>query len=127
MLLIKDVPFFRKPAPAATTTVVPLTLVAVAYEPGVAVELTFDRAIDIGAIDAQLITVDDAADTALTYDGGGGAATLVSPTTVRVLLSFTGGSVGAGIRLSAAAGNGIVAVDDGVTWAGATDLVIPFG
>ena len=40
------------------------------------------------------LVVDDAADTQLVYDGNGGPVTLVSPTTVRLLLSFTGGSSG---------------------------------
>ena len=45
---------------------------------------------------------------------------------VRVLLSGTEEYAGPGVVLTAAAGNGIVAADGGVAWAGVADLSLPF-
>jgi hypothetical protein len=54
------------------------------------------------------------------------AAIVVGPTTVQILLSGIEEYAGPGVILTAAAGNGIVAADGGLAWAGVTDLSLPF-
>jgi hypothetical protein len=121
----KRTPRPRGNQPPAPPAPVALTLVAATYESGTAVVLTFDRAVDVAAFVGAAITFDDALDTGLVYDGQGGA-TLVDPLTVRVLLQSVGGSSGSVDVLNATASSGIVAVDDGGTWAGVIDLELPF-
>jgi hypothetical protein len=91
----------------------------------VTVTLTFDRAIDIAGLVGGDIIVNDADITGNLYEATG-AATVLSPATVRIELNGVGESTGTGVRLSAGAGNGIVAVDDGAMWGGVSDLELPF-
>ena len=107
------------PPPAA------LTLVSAGYAEGQWVEMTFDRAIDISAIEVTAISVDDG----LVYGmilRGTGSATLTNPTTVRVPVSELAPSGSVSITLTASAATGIVAEDDGGTWAGVSELPLPF-
>jgi hypothetical protein len=106
--------------------VLPLTLVSATYVAGISIELTFDRAIDIAGLVGSQITVDDSAPLNIRFVATG-AASLTGPATVLIELeegeSWFGGS---GIQLNASAATGIVADDDGGTWAGVTDLELPF-
>ena len=102
-----------------------LNLVAATYEEVVSVSLTFDRPIDIAALSGGQITVDDGAVAGILY-AATGVATLTDPQTVRIELIEVGVSTGPGTRLTASAASGIVAVDDGGTWAGASDVELPF-
>jgi hypothetical protein len=107
------------PAPAA------LTLVAAAYVSESYVELTFDRAIDVSAMDVGAIRVDDGESKGLWYVGSD-VPVLIEPTRVRVLLASAGPTEASGVRLTVNAENGIVASDDGAAWIGVTDLSLPF-
>jgi hypothetical protein len=89
------------------------------------ITLGFTRAIDVSAIFAATINVNDAVTTGLTYECSG-APTLVDPQTVRLNLVDIGPSEGPGVTLSATGANGIKALDDGTPWAGVTDLGLPF-
>lgn len=91
-----------------------------------ALTLTFDRAIDISAMVGSAIIVDDNLTTHLKW-AANGAATLSDPRTVHVVLGLIGPAGGSGVALSAVAGNGIVASNDGGAWAGVTGLALPFG
>jgi hypothetical protein len=128
-MLIPITPAFRKrrgrvKPPAAGPPPAPLTLVSAAYFPGdPSIVLTFDRAIDIAALNPGAITVDDPAESGVLYEGGGGAA-LAGPTAVQMFLLEIGSASGAQILLNASAANGIVAVDDGGTWPGVTGYVL---
>ena len=106
-------------APAA------LTLVSAIYEAGAAVTLTFDRAIDIAGLDGNVVMVEDGVHSQFRYAGTAGA-TLLSPTTVQIELAGVEEFVGPDIRLNVGITNGIVAVDDGGTWLGASDVELPF-
>jgi hypothetical protein len=109
-------------APAA------LVLVAAAYEAGTVpptVTLVFDRAIDVSGIAGAAIVVSDEGDLGETLTGTG-AVTLLGPATVRIGLVKVGDPLPGSTTLTATAGNGIVAADDGGAWAGVTDLVLPF-
>ena len=106
------------PPPAA------LTLASAIETEGV-LTLAFDRAIDIGALDGSQIIVDDGAITGTQWQAVG-AATLIDPATVEIGLVEVGPWAGPDMRLSATAGTGIVAADDGGTWAGVSDLELPF-
>ena len=114
----------RKPG-AAAPNLLPLTLVAAVYEGGAAVTLTFDRAIDIAGLDGSSATVDDGV-FGLSQYAGTAAATLQSPTSVQIELSAIGEWTGPDVRLNVGTGNGIVAVNDGGTWGGVSDLELPF-
>ena len=104
-----------------------LTLVAATYDPdiGPTLRLTFDCAIDIDALDGQQIVVDDNANLNLKFDAVG-VATLESPTRVAITLEEIDVGTGEGITLDATTDSGIVAVDDGGTWDGVTELALPF-
>ena len=126
MLNVPPLPFLRRrvrkappPAPPA------LTLVSAAYTEGASVTLTFDRPIDIAAIDVAAVTVDDGGASGFMFQGSG-AATLASPAAVEVPLVDTGFTASPATTLTAGPGTGIVADDDGGTWAGVTDLPLPF-
>jgi hypothetical protein len=121
-------PIRYRPRSASALTAPPppvaLTLVAATYSTGAWVRLTFDRAVDIAAIDVAAITVnDDPSDEAYI---GTGVATLFTPETVQVPLVISHGASGPGTQLTATADTGIVAGDDGGTWAGVSELGLPF-
>jgi hypothetical protein len=107
------------------TPPVALTLVSAHYGAGDWLRLVFDRAINIDAIDASQIIVDDDTETGDRYDGTGGAE-LLGPATVQFALNRIGSSSESGEHLIASASSGIVASDDGGTWAGVGDLALPF-
>jgi hypothetical protein len=115
----------RRPRVSPPPTPVALTLVAASYSTGAWVRLTFDRAVDIAAIHVAAITVnDDNSDEAYV---GSGAATLFTSVTVQVPLVISHGATGPGTELTATNATGIVAADDGGTWAGVSALSLPFG
>ena len=118
-------PLRRPPAAAPPVPPVALVLVSAIYDAGAAVTLTFDRAIDIAGLDGSVIIVEDGVHSQFRYAGTWGA-TLLSPVTVQIELAGVEEFVGPDIRLDAGITNGIVAVDDGGTWAGASDLELPF-
>lgn len=87
--------------------------------------MAFDRAVDVSAFDGSQLTVDDEPN-GNRYDGAGGAFTL-TPTVIEVGLVAIGTSgPGPQALLDATALTGIVAQDDGGTWAGVTGLVLPW-
>ena len=108
------------PPPAA------LTLVSATYDVSTPwLRLAFDRAISLAGLDGSAIVVDDAADSGNLYQGTGGAF-LVNATTVEIFLADPTPSSGSGTTLTATASNGIVATNDGGTWAGVTGLTVPY-
>ncbi len=116
-----------RPRASATPTPVPvaLNLVAAEYEDSLWIRLTFDRPIDIAALVGNAIIVDDGAISGVQWEAQG-TATLLTPVTVQIgLLDITSWS-SPDVRLNAGATTGIVAVNDGGTWAGATNLLLPF-
>ena len=133
MLIVPSIPFLRRrarrgagaaPAPPAA----PLVLVEAEFDSGGAVpfvRLRFGRAIDIDAIDVEQVLVDDGATAGLRYRGAGAAA-LVDAETVRVDLADYDLSFLPGVTLTASDQTGIVASDDGGTWAGVSGLGLPF-
>lgn len=103
-----------------------LTLVSASYDTDeFSVTLAFDRAVDAAGLDASAISVDDGVYAAGSFVGSG-PATIVNPTTIKVFLEEIGGPTVPDVELTATAGTGIVAVDDGGTWAGVTNVVLPF-
>jgi hypothetical protein len=106
---------------------VALNLVAATYDVDTqSVTLVFDRAVDVSTFDPAEITLQDGIYTAGSFVGSG-PATVVNPTTIQVFLEQIGSPTVSDVELSATAFTGIVAVDDGGTWAGVSDLVLPFG
>lgn len=103
---------------------VALTLVAASYSTAAWVRLSFDRDINIAAIHVGAIIVSDA-NTGQTYVGSG-VATRIATQTVQVPLAILTTSTGSGIKLTASGATGIVAVNDGGTWGGVSQLVLPF-
>ena len=126
MLIIPPAQFRRRRGRAKRKTAPPaLTLVAAYYSEALWIQLTFDQAIDIAAMNPTQVTVDDGAVSGLKFVGAG-SATLVSPETVEISLQKIASASGPDTLLSAGAGNGIVAVDDGAAWSGVSDVVLPF-
>jgi hypothetical protein len=107
------------PPPAA------LTLVFATFDPGLLIlRLGFDRAINLsGLVPGQLFVNDHDTDTQYT---GLGPGVLIDPTTADIEMQFLASMGFPDTRLVATSGNGIVAVDDGGTWPGVFDLLLPF-
>jgi hypothetical protein len=116
----------RKRALTAPTPPAALTLVAATYEGGAYVELTFDRAVDIAALDASAVVVSDGDVTGFQY-AGTAESFLVGPTVLRVMLAAVEEGAEPGVTMTAGAGNGVVASGDGAAWAGVSALELPFG
>ena len=98
---------------------------AAEYEEATWVQLTFDRAIDIGALVGSTIVVNDGAMSGARWEATGNA-TLMGPAIVRIEVADFASATGPATVLDAGAGNGIVAVDDGGAWAGVTELELPW-
>ena len=130
-MLLPAPPLFprkRKPRPKARRSAPPaaLVLVSAVYDSGIPkVRLTFDRAINLGGYDGTAVVVDDEADTFNAYQGTGGAFP-IGANAVDIFLVDPTVPTGPGTTLTATAANGIVAVDDGGTWAGCVSLTLPF-
>ena len=114
----------RRTQPTPPTPVA-LVLVSAIYDAGAAVTLTFDRAIDIAGLDGSVIIVEDGVSSQFRYAGTAGA-TLLAPATVQIELAGVEEFVGPDVRLNVGITNGIVAIDDGGTWLGASDVELPF-
>jgi hypothetical protein len=116
-------PLKRKDAEAPPAA---LTLVSATYDIETeSVTLAFDRAVDASAYDPAAITVQDGEFAGGLFVGSG-PATVVNPTTIQVFLEQIGSPTVSDVELSATAATGIVATDDGGTWAGVTNVVLPF-
>jgi hypothetical protein len=87
--------------------------------------LGFSRAVDASGLNGSAIAVDDGEYNNLSYQGTGGV-TVLDESTIRIGLVSTGRFGGTGETLNAAWDNGIVAVDDGTGWMGASGLALPF-
>ena len=115
-------------AAAVPTPPPPQTLVLMSayYDENEAIlTLAFDRAVDASGLAAAQITVTDGSFNSHTY-AGSGPASVVSPTTIQVTLAITGAAAAGPVTMDASALTGIVAVDDGGTWAGVSELGLPF-
>ena len=86
--------------------------------------LTFDRDVDLSGVDASAFVVRDGLN-ARTM-AGSGTAYFSEPGVVTVPLVIQSAYVGPDTLLDVGAGNGIVAADDGGTWAGVAGLVLPW-
>ena len=131
-MLTPFVPKFRRrrdrPVQSAKNAPPALTLLEAEFTfvgPGGALRLEFDRAIDLASFDPSQITVQDPNNTGFAFAGTGVVDT-PDPQTVVVDMSQTGSSIGALDVMSATGATGIVAVDDGGTWTGATNLGLPY-
>jgi hypothetical protein len=117
----KAEPTLKPPTPPPA----PLVFVSGIVDPGsYAVFLSFDRPIDIADVDVTQFTLDLAAGGLALV--GSGAASYNGSNGIRVPMVVSGSYGGSDNRVSAAAGNGIVAVDDGGTWAGCSDVELPY-
>jgi hypothetical protein len=109
------------PAPPQT-----LVLVSANYDENVPVlTLIFDRAIDASAFVASQVIVNDGSLNNGVY-GGVGPAMVEGPSRISVALEFLGAAPPAPVTLTATALTGLTAVDDGGTWAGVSELGLPF-
>jgi hypothetical protein len=103
-----------------------LVLVSASYDENVPmVFLTFDRAVDVSAFVASQVIVNDGS-IAPGIWGGVGAAGILSPMQIAVSLDRLGDAPLGPVMLTATALTGLKAVDDGGTWAGVTDVGLPF-
>ena len=128
MIIVPLIPFRRRRKAGGAVQAPPaaLTLVSATYDIETeSVILSFDRAVDAAAYDPAAITVQDGEFAAGLFVGSG-PATVVNPTTIQVFLEQIGSPTVSDVELWATAGTGIVAVDDGGTWAGVTAVVLPF-
>jgi hypothetical protein len=124
MIIIPPIPSRRRNKAGSTAAPAALTLVAATYSTGAWVRLTFDRHVNIAGLLVAAITVND--DDSDEFWIGSGTATLFAPQTVQVPLVILHSSSGPGTELTATNATGIVAGDDGGTWAGVANLSLPF-
>jgi hypothetical protein len=119
---IKYKPRVPAPAPLLQT----LRLVSAVYDDTVPmVFLTFDRPVNALAMVVGAVTVNDGTFNNGVYGGIGGPG-IESPTVISVVLERIGDTPAGPATLSASALSGIVAVDDGGTWAGVSGLGLPY-
>jgi hypothetical protein len=103
-----------------------LVLTQASYSPSPKVLwLYFDREIDVTAIDGEQIFVNDG-DLRLVRMNASGGVLSQGPMVVSLQLVEIEPFEAGGIRLTATAGNGIVAVNDQGAWAGCEHLGLPF-
>jgi hypothetical protein len=114
----------KQGASAEPAPPVALNLVAATYDPGLSVTLTFDRAIDVSGFNGSFVIVRDG-DNSFLYDAMGGAV-LMGPNVVELTLVLVEGDSSVGVTMTVSPENGIVAVDDGGAWGGASDVELPF-
>jgi hypothetical protein len=112
----------RRGAPGAAA----LTLVQATYPTAVygSIDLKFDRAINIDALDGTQVLVKDGVISGFINDIA--VAELLDEQTVRMYLQGLTEYTEPNQLLSASASTGIVAIDDGGIWPGVTDLVLPW-
>jgi hypothetical protein len=124
MLIIPEPKCRRRRRGRQKTTA--LTLLQATYLSAVpAIRLAFDRAIDVSALAGNQIVVADGSIAGLRFDAQG-EVMVIDPRMIEIDLTDVESYAGPDVRLTAGAGTGIVAVDDGGTWAGVTDLLLPF-
>ena len=102
----------------------PLVLQDAYYNNDGYLTLRFDRAIDVSGVDGSAIVVNDMTAGSL-FNGTGGVSGLDDVMVIFTLVVI-GSATEAGIHLNASASSGIVAVDDGGTWAGVSELELPW-
>jgi len=102
-----------------------LVLVAAVYDQAVAIQLTFDRAIDVAGLVASQIIVDDGEFEGHRYQATG-EVDLFNPETAYLYMQSIGPATGDETFLDAGPGTGIVALSNGGAWAGASHLLLPF-
>src|SRR5687768_15961124 len=95
----------RRSVASRPTPPAPLTLVSAAYDSGSWVQLIFDRAIDIAAIDVSAIVVRDGG--AAIQFVGTTPATLVGPMNVEIPLTGFDDWLEPGVTMTVSAANGI--------------------
>ena len=105
---------------------VALTLLEASYgiDEDIRLRLTFDRAIDASGIVGTQITV-GIQEYGYLYNATG-LVIEIDPATIDIILVQIGGFEGEHDELNATAGSGIVADNDGGTWAGVSGLALPF-
>ena len=99
-------------------------LVAADYEESTWLWLSFDRPLDIAGLVGSAIQVNDPSNG--TLFAATGPATLNEPTVLQLGLVVVTDSSTGDLSVTATGASGIVAVDDGGTWAGVTNLLLPF-
>ena len=125
MLIIPPLPARRprKSGPPTPPIAAPV-LVAASCTEGPTLILSFDRPVDVAGLVPGLLRVDNGL---LMYRYVGyQTPAVLDPQTIEVPLTGVEDYAGPGVTLTAAAGNGIVAADGGLAWAGVGDLELPF-
>lgn len=129
MLKVPPIPFIRRRRARRSPTQAPAALVLQAaeminFEPPV-LRVRFDRAIDVSAIDVGQITVNYPSGPGFEYVGEE-VTGAPDPETFELAMTELGSATGSQDVLNATGATGIVAVDDGGTWPGVTELLLPY-
>lgn len=94
------------------------------FEPPV-LRLRFDRAIDVSNVDAGQFVVEYPSGPGYKYVGDA-VAGMTAPDTFDLAMEVSEPATGSQDLLSATSATGIVAVDDGGTWGGVSNLLLPY-
>lgn len=116
----------RKTRSTAPAPAMPLNLTGASFDGVSMTILIFDRPVNIDAIDPATIQVSDGVINNALFAGATGGATLLDPQTAQLAMTLVSAVPAGQMLLTASDATGIVASDDGGTWAGVTDLELPF-
>lgn len=103
-----------------------LTLQSATYDPDeLIVTLYFEEGVDDSGLDGSQVSVNDPVTNNKLYLATGDHEAVDNY--LEIQLEEQGPASGAAVVLNAGAGTGIVGSGDGATWAGVSDVVLPFG
>src|SRR5688500_5300447 len=129
MIKVPPLPFLRRRRARRAQAAPPaLVLEAAAFAfvgPGGTLTLSFDRAIALGGFAPSQVSVQDPAGTGFAYAGTGVVDTPDAQTVV-VEMGQTVEAPGSSEVMSATGATGIVAIDDGASWPGVSNLGLPY-
>jgi uncharacterized protein (DUF2141 family) len=126
MLVDSPAPYRPRRRIRNAPTAPPLTLVSADYnESDATLTLQFDRAINSAGINTAAFTLHDGLYDNTTYHGAS-SVTVINPTTIQLSLIAVGSYSVAVVTMDATPNSGIVAMNNGGTWPGATNLILPF-
>lgn len=114
----------KSATPAPPAALVLQSAEMINFEPPV-LRLRFDRAVDTTGIDVGQITVNYPSGPGFEYVGEEVTAA-PDPETFDLAMTENGSATGSQDVLNATAATAIVAVDDGGTWGGANELLLPY-
>jgi hypothetical protein len=126
MIVIPPIPSRYRKHPAPKAAPAALTLTAATYDSAaMTLTLQFDRAVNAAGFDGTQVDVFDGTFQLIRMNATGGVTVLDARTVRLGLVNFGDYTDTPDVLLTAPATTGLVAADDGGTWAGVTAVELP--